>query len=222
MASSIVDDLLDDGAVARGWLGVGIQDLDANLSALLRADGQRGVVVNSVAAGSPAEAAGAEPGDVVVRFNGAPMEDAEQFRQAVAAAAPGSRFTMEVSRNGKQRSLAAELGQRPGGPTAPVADAPEVDPPQEAVGLSLRAIDPGLRAQLDLPERLEGGVVVMRVAEESPAARAGLRTGDIIMTVNRTPVRTPADVAAQLERAGDRALVLVARGGSTLFRVIER
>ncbi len=223
MARTVVDDLLDDGRVSRGWLGVGIQDLDNDLAKLLQADVGAGVVFNQVQDGSPAEKAGVETGDVVLKFNGEGVSDAETFRRVVAGAGPGTKFTLELVRDGKPKTLTGTLVERPSADQEVASGSPLPDEPSDQeIGVVLRPLDDVMRAQLGLSDRVSNGVLIARVVDESPAGRAGLKPGDVILEINRVEVATPAAAAAQFQKAAERALVLVSREGATLFRVVER
>ena len=218
MAQKIAEDLLDDGKVSRGYLGVAIQDLDDGLRAAMELDTEGGVLIADVTPGSAAEKAGFERGDVVVEFDGEGVANLNAFRMSVADAGAGESFKAVVLRDGKRKKLTGKLDERGG--TAAVA--PSTDADSSSLGLGLRPLSPELRARLDMPASVRGGVLVEEVEPSGPAARAGVRPGDVILEVNRRAVSDPGQVANALKASGDRVLMLVLREGATLFVVVSR
>ncbi len=222
MAQRIASDLVGDGRVSRGYLGVAIQDLDEDLQTALGLDNvSGGVLIADVTVDSAAEAAGFRRGDVVVEFNGEEVRDATTFRLSVADAGAGESFKAVVLRDGKRKTLKGELGEL----DAPSDDSGD-DAPAEAgdasLGLSVTPLTPELRDRLELPPRVRSGVVIQTVEPGSAAARAGLRRGDVVLEVNRQGVSDAGDVRAALKRDEDRALLLVLRGRSTQYLVLPR
>lgn len=113
MIQPIMESILEHGKVVRGWLGVGIQDIDADLQLALGLKERKGVLISSVTAGGPAASAGLVRGDVVVEFAGQPVTGAAGFRNRVAAEPPGSQRTLVVVRDGQRKQLEARLGTLP-------------------------------------------------------------------------------------------------------------
>jgi len=214
----IVAELRETGTVERGYLGVNIQSLDEDLAASLGLDDARGALVAEVVAGGPAANAGVQPGDVITRFNGEDVRDATALSRAVAAADPNESARLTVWRDGRSRELTVELGEAPNESVA-ANRGPGSQGGPGAAGLTLQALTPQDRARLDLPDDLEG-VLVTRVAQDSPAAEKGIRAGDVITRIDRQPVTTVADAAAALNAARQRngtALLLVRRGDAQQF-----
>jgi serine protease Do len=216
MARDIMRDLLIDGEVARGWLGVLLQDLDDDLAQALELEEPRGVLVSDVTPGSPAERAGFERGDVVLTINGKTMDSTRRLRTAVATAGPGTAFTAEVVRDGERLTLSGELGTLADEEPEAVADSGPLE------GLKVSPLDDGARAELDIPDRVRAGAVVRVVDEGSAAARAGLREGDVILEVNRRVTPNPDALRKALKRAGDRVLLLVWRESGAIYLVLSR
>ena len=213
MASQIVADLLRDGAVQRGYLGVVIQDLTPELADAIGSPAAVGVLVSEVSPSTPAERAGFARGDVITQLNDTPVTTSAGLRMAVAAAGPNTPFSATVLREGRSRTLKGTLDALPDDPAAPPTPSEPIK--QE---LSLAPLDAATAQRL--PAGVDGGVLVRSVAPGSPAARAGLRPGDVVLQANNKPVRTPAEAYAAL--AETRVLLLISRGGTTLFIVVGR
>ena len=218
--TDIVAELRETGTVERGYLGVSIQSLDEDLAASLGVDEARGALVSEVVEGSPAAEAGVQPGDVVTRFNGEQVRDATALSRLVAAANPSESARLTVWRDGRSRELTVELGEAPNASVA-LNRGPGAQGGTGAAGLTLKALTPQDRAQLELPSDVEG-VLVTGVAPDSPAAEKGIRAGDVITRINREPVTNVADAAAALNAArqgngNGTALLLVRRGDAQQF-----
>ncbi len=179
MARSIMENLIDDGEVQRGWLGVVIQELSDELAASFGVEGEAGVLVSDVTEGGPAERAGLEAGDIIARFNGRKLGSVNDLRLAVAASGPGERVEVEVFRNGKRRTFEVELGDLESG-LARVGPGSEMRL-DERLGLELEDLTPELAERLGL-RATTSGVIVTDVEPMGPAARAGLGRGDVILS----------------------------------------
>jgi serine protease Do len=223
MATPIMESLKKYGKVTRGWLGVSIQDVDQDLATTMKLPTSRGVLVSDVQPGSPAFKAGLRRGDVVVKIDGHQVDTTGNFRNSVALGGSGKKVNLELYREGKLQTLAAELGEMPG-------DKPSASGPQNGVGpaaggldgLSLSEVTPEVRQRLELPNDAPKGLAVMRVAAGSPAARAGLRPGDVLMEVNRKPVATVREFEELYGKTKGNVLLLLYRAGSTVFVVVRR
>jgi len=221
-AAVVVRQLKENGTVERGWLGVELQRLDASLARSLGLDAPRGALIARVLPDGPAAQAGFEAGDVVTRFGGREIESTRDLTFAVAETAPGERVDVEVIRGGARRTLDVELGHRADAGTGSSAPARFSGRGGNApLGLRLAPLTDAERSRLGLPSDVDGALVAA-VRPGSPAARHGLRAGDVIVEVNREPIESPAEAAAALERArGDGALLLVRRGDSQLFVAVD-
>ena len=231
MAEPIMKALMTSGKVVRGWLGVGIQDLDQELATAMNLKTVNGVLLSEVMENGPGAKAGLKSGDVVVELNGQRVDSTGGFRNAVAAAGAGSSVKLKVLRDGKEVALEAKLGELPAEKTAGAGGPGGSDAPSMLEGLTLEDLNPALRRKLDVPSSVKSGVVVTELDPESAVARAGLRPGDVVVEVNRTPVdnvagfRTAYSKAAGPARApGQEARVLfrVLREGRSLFVVVKR
>src|SRR5213596_303121 len=217
-AREVMRQLIASGRVVRGWLGIAIQDVTDELAGTFGV--REGVLVAEVVKGGPAEAAGIRQGDVIVELNGAPIKEVPELQRRVAAVAPGQPVRLKVIRERKPVALSVTVTEMPA--EEPVlAGAPE----DEGWGLSVEPLSGDAAAQLGLT--IAAGLLVTDVVAGSPADKAGLRRGDVIVEVGKKPVADPATLfrtLAQL-KPGDRVLVFVQRpssGGRAEYLVMER
>jgi serine protease Do len=219
VAKDVVRQLKETGRVTRGWLGVAIQGITPAIAKSLGLDPDRpsGALVASVTANSPAEKAGIRQGDVIKAAGGRRVAQVGDLPRIVAGTPPGQSLDLTILRGGKEMTLSARLGELSDSPKPVAAVTPEEDR-TDALGLQLSAITPELRRQHRIPKEVEG-VVITRVADQSPAASAGVQPGDVIVSVDQTPVETPSQAAEQLKQAAARGtvLLLVNRRGSSQF-----
>jgi serine protease Do len=188
-AKVVMDQLIAKGRVVRGSLGVVPEDVPADLRGALGTT--QGAYIRQVTVGSPADKAGLQAGDVIVRFNNKPITDEAMLRDSIAAAGPGANSQIEVLREGKRRTVTALLGElkenRPGAPT-PAEAKPYSDRAQE-MGFRIESITPDAREKMALPAEIDG-LLVRNVEPGSVADTAGLRPGMIVVQANSRPVAT--------------------------------
>jgi len=231
MALNIVEDLLDDGAVQRGFLGVQITDLDSTLSERLGIKEHGGAVVMMVGAGSPAEKAGIQLEDVIVSINGQKVDNSSRLRLIVSGTKPGTVIPIELLRGGKRVTMNATLEALPeealsevGGGTRAIPRTGAAGTPKENVGelvtgVTVQTLTPALRERHDVPANVSG-VIVTKVDPESRAAAMGVEEGDVISHVNRKPVANAAE-ARTLAKGSDKTVLLrVYRKGDTMLLMI--
>jgi serine protease Do len=218
MARSVAEQLIKSGKVRRGYLGVTVQAVTSDMAASLGLKDVRGVIVNNIERGSPAERAGLKQGDVITVINGVQIEDGNSLRNIVASAGPGAEVTMTILRDGREQQLRATLTElanqttsRPtGGQGGNLSD-------EERLGFAATPMTPDLAARLGLGGGARG-LVITDVDPAGAAAEAGLQPGDVIEQVNRQAVRSVEDLKSALSRAGSQPLLmLVNRRGSTVF-----
>jgi Do/DeqQ family serine protease len=223
MAHSVMDQLISSGKVRRSMLGVGVQTMTSDLASGLGTKEVRGVLVNSVAPGSPADRAGVKTGDIVTGVNGVPVNDSNALRNTVASSAPGSDLTVSLLRNGSEQQIHVKVGEL-NGEHARAGQEGSGNGAAESgrLGLSLTPLTPEIAGQLGLGRNVQGAVV----ESEDPsgaAARAGIEEGDVVMQINGQPVRNAQDARSALAKAGDRPpVLLVNRNGQTLFVAVPR
>lgn len=220
MAKPIMDSLLTTGKVVRGWLGVGIQDVNQDLADAMKLGSTRGVLISEVMPDSPAQKAGLKQGDVVLEVNGKKMDSTGRLRNAVAAAGAGAKVDLTIIRDGKKKDVTVKLGELP----AEIAGAGGAVTPEQGSldGLQLESLTPLTRQKFGIPDSTKSGVVVVGLQPGSPAAHAGLQPGDVIKEVNREKVTSVGDFKRAYKKSGKETLLLVARGERQVFIVVKR
>jgi serine protease Do len=218
---NVVDQLREHGRVARGWLGVQMQEITPALAKAIGLANVKGVLVDLVTKDSPAARAGVKQGDVIIAFDDAPVTDTRDLAFAVAALSAGKGVPVQVQRDGKQVSLNVTIGSEPAQPhLAANAAAPEHG---GRSGLALARISPERRQELGLDTA--GGVLVADVAPGSPADQSGLQAGDVILGIGGRPVSSPEDAASRIhaaENTNRSALpLLVMRDGTTAYMALD-
>ncbi len=218
MADNVMQQLIRNGHVERGRLGVAVQTVTSDVAKSLGMKKVEGALVSSVTPGSAAQKAGLERGDVIVRLNGTEVEDSNALRNRISSTRPGSEVSLTVLRGGHERTLSATLDE-----LAPKTTAENVGGGESQggrLGLSVRPLSPEEAHQLDL-HRGEG-LVVAQVDPDGPAADAGFQPGDVIEQVNGQPVTSASSLREAVEAAGDRpALVLISRKGNNFFLTMQ-
>ena len=218
-AEPIIDSLMTNGSVTRGWLGVQIQSLDADLADALDADDGNGALVAEVSSGSPAADAGLESGDVIRSVDGEEIEDARELSRVIARSGPGRTVKIEILRDGREREIDVTLGDLDTAAPAMADGSPNGSSGGDLGGLNIEELAPEHRSRLGLPSDVDG-VLVTQVTPGSAAAEKGIRPGDVITGINRRAVDDVADARSALEaaRSGDgRALLVVRRGESQRY-----
>src|SRR5437763_3755171 len=221
---SVVAQLKESGHVTRGWLGVAIQSITPAIAKSLgmNPDEPTGALVATVTANSPAAKAGLKPGDVILTANGQPVKSVHDLPRLVASMPPGQKLELSVRRGGKDMNLAATSAEMPQEQQTASAQSTgeEKGPPPSATGLGLQlaAIDQSLRREFRIPKDVEGAVVT-KVASDSPAAALGIEPGDVIVSVDQQPVKSPQEAAEKLKEASANGniLLLLNRHGTSQF-----
>lgn len=205
MAKAVKDQLVRNGKVVRGWLGVIIQDIDDELAKSFDLKNSEGVLVAEVSPDSPADSGGLKQGDVILRLDGEVVSDVGDLRNKIALTSPGTNMTFEILRNGKKKTLRIKIGEQPNSRIVSKANHKLLG----KLGLVLQDLTPDLAQQFGYAEGQ--GVLVAEVEPGSPAASVGMRAGQLIEGANRVPVH---DMKEFLE-----ALKLSNNTGRVLFRI---
>ncbi len=218
LAKSVITQLVEHGRVERGWLGVSVQPLTKELAKGFKRNDAAGALVASVVAGSPAERAGVKPGDIIVEFAGKKLAKSGDLPSLVAEARVGNDVPVVVVREGKEVRLTARIARLEEEEAAKVADV-EVDG-KNTLGLSVQPLTPPMASELGLQVR--EGVLVRDVAAGSRAGEAGIRAGDVIVEVNRQPVRTVEELKTHIDNQikGAPTVLLIRREGGTMYVAI--
>ena len=232
IARTISTSLIKTGKVVRGWLGVGIQEITADLAKAFKVKEQRGALVSDVNDRGPALKAGVQRGDVIVEFDGKEVQSVSELRNRVAQTQVGSNVKLKVMREGQEKFLTINIAERPSdamlargiepGSSTPEAAEPRKGPLNVLSDLRIKPLDEESRAQLNVGPKT-AGVVVAHVQAGSPAEQAGLQRGDVIQEVNRQHVASVKDYesAASKIKKEENAVLLVNRQGNTIFIVIN-
>jgi serine protease Do len=219
MAKQVIEQILAKGKVVRGWLGVGIQPLTAELAKKFGVTEGGGVLVNEVFDKDPAALAGIRPGDVIVRINGVLVDSPNRLSRLIGTLAPGATSRIEVVRDLKPLILEVPLTERPEAPV--LASLPRVEKLESKLGLEVQESTASLVEQFKL--RQSTGVVITKVDPNSLAQAEGLREGDLIIEVNRTEVTSLVEFTSTISqsRRGDAILLRVLRENRAFYVVLK-
>jgi serine protease Do len=218
-AKPLVPQLIAKGEVTRGYLGVNIQSITPSLAKALKLQSQKGALVADVSPGGPAETGGIKRGDVIIGFNGKTVDDSHHLPALVAAAPVGREAAVTILRQGQEKKLTVQVGELPGEKTGSGKSA---RPATGKWGLQLGDVTPQTAQRYHLQD--DKGVVVVRVEPGSQAAAAGLRSGDLILEVNRQPVGSVQEVLENMDRSQpkDQLLLLVQRQSGKFYVPLEQ
>ena len=214
VAIDISNQLKASGRVARGWLGIGIQEITKDLAESFGMKSTSGALVAGVEKGSPAEKGGLETGDVVVKFDGKPVTASVDLPRIVGTTKPGKQVPVEVLRKGSTKVLSVTLGEMPVDKDEVTAAAPSnAKPETNKLGLTLRELTPQQRRNLN------GRNALVVVDAQGNAAQAGIRRGDLILALNNTEVQSLEQFTKQVNavQAGKTIALLVQRENNTLY-----
>ncbi len=213
LAKTVVDQLVSTGKVVRPWIGVGIQPITEEMVSFLKLDERKGALVSQVYSGSPAEKAGLEVGDVIIRVDDTGIDDPDTLVRTVLRHEVGDDLKLLVVRNGKEKRLEVKTGVMPDEPSGSgVAGTGKVP----AFGVEVQDLTSEMAGAMGIGT--EGGVVVTGVTPGSPADQSGIQRGDVILEVNRQPVESVSSFLEAASKAtGDTALLLIGRDGRTFF-----
>ena len=212
VAISVQDQIVKYGRVQRGRLGVSIQEVDQALAESFGLSQPAGALISSVEKDSPAAQAGLEPGDVILSADGKEIQSSNELPPIIANIRPGTSARLQIWRKGKRQDIDVKVG---GAREDEVAsdDGKEASPGK--LGLALRQLRPEERRRLDGRD----GLVVENVS--GAAARAGIRPGDLVLSVNGEPVTSVEQLRALVAKASKRVALLIQRGDATLFVPVD-
>jgi len=217
IAKEIVPQLKERGRVTRGWLGVMIQKVTPDIAESLGLDEAKGALVAEVVKDGPAKTAGLQQGDVIVQYDGKAVNDSAELPLLVARTPVGTSVDVVVIRGGERSTIKVEIGELEDETMAEAGTESSED-----LGLDLQTLTSDLADNLGLGKDVHG-VVVTAVDPEGSAAEAGLRRGDVIVEVNRKPVKDVAEFRTALKDGkGKSVLFLVRRGDNTIFLAVKR
>lgn len=223
LATNVIEQLASTGTVQRGWLGVHIQEVSEDIADSLGLEDAQGALVVEILEGSPAAQSGLEVGDIILEYNDNPLEKMRDLPRLVAETRAGAPALLKVWRDGETITLDSEIGtQSEENQVAQADHATPSDTPK--LGLVLSSLDEETRAKYNVDDTTEG-VLVTRVLPDSPAARKGLQSGDVILAVGKDTVTTPQDIVAHVRSAHDAdkstVLLRVERRGQERFVAVR-
>jgi serine protease Do len=214
LARQVMDQILKNGKVVRAYLGILPQDITPTMARALGEKDARGIVVGDVTPNSPAQESGLQRGDILVEVNGKPVTDSNALRMSISMMPPGTSIKLKVLRSGSERDMTVKLAELP---TETAKASSQDEGGSKALdGVEVSSLNPQTAQELNLPPNTTG-VVVSSVDPASKMADSGLREGDVIQEVNHQPVKNLSEFQSAIRKAGNDPLLLVNRGGRTLF-----
>jgi serine protease Do len=218
MAKSIEDQLHKDGKVTRGWLGVVIQNVDKDLAESFGLKEAGGILISEVQKDSPASAAGLQQGDVIIRLNGARLQDVSDLRNRVALIRPESKAMVEIMRNGREKKIQVSIGEQPAN-FSKRSPGSNSDESLDQYGLTLQELTPELAKKFEYEEN--SGLIISNIGSGSSAEEAGLKPGQLVEEVNRKKVSNLKELANALKQSkSDKILLRVRTGNYSTYIVL--
>jgi serine protease Do len=216
MGQPIYESLVKTGKVVRGYLGIGIQDLNKDLAKSFHVTDGKGALVTDVKEDSPADHAGLQQGDVITSYQSSPVEDAVALQRLVTKTTVGAKVSVKVLRDGHEKELTVKIGEQPG--ETKIAKADSNDGEYAFAGVAVADLDRDTAKELGIKGKAQG-VVVTSVEPDSGADKAGLMPGDVIREINRQPVKSVKEFEklSSSVKKGDNVLMLINRRGASLF-----
>ncbi|HYM71334.1 MAG TPA: DegQ family serine endoprotease [Stellaceae bacterium] len=227
VAKKVVAEIEAHGKVSRGWLGVQIQEVTPAIAASLGLKADHGALVAVITPNGPSANTGLKQGDIILAFNGTEIGKLRDLPRLVSAAAPGSKANLTVWRNGKETTVEVAIGEAPENPRVASAGTEEQQPSDgraDALGMHLANLNNEMRRGLHVGRDVHG-VVVTHVDDGSVGDNLGLNQGDIIVSINQEPIRSPQEAADRLNEIAKSpnksALLLLNRHGVTQYLGVE-
>ena len=225
LARDIMQQLVANGKVTRGYLGVAVQTITPAVAEQFNLKNNDGALIADITPDSPADKAGLQSGDIITHLNNKPIKDGRALQFAVAAIRPGDTATATIIRDGKTKKIDITVGNQPGdraGKTGKNTRNDDTDDDTGTLnGVAVTDLDRNTRRQLGIPATVTGALITS-VDPDSPAAEAGLTRGSVIQEINRQPVRN-ADDAINLTKnpPGKKTLVKIWNQGRTAYVVVD-
>ncbi|MGO8927417.1 MAG: DegQ family serine endoprotease [Limisphaerales bacterium] len=221
LARNVMDSLISYGRVARGYLGVMIQDVTPALAKEFKLKDTGGALIGDVVPKGPADKAGLKDGDVVIEYSDKNVVDSRRLRLAVGETKPGTTVPIKILRNGESKTLEVTVQQLPGSEELAKSDTSSGTDTGTLNGVGVADLDQQTRQELKVPENVKG-VVITEVKPDSPSAEAGLKQGDVIEEINRHPVKTADEAVKLTENPKDKVTLLrIWSNGGSHYVVVD-
>ncbi len=222
LAQTVMQDLIKDGEVTRGWLGVSIQPVTEDMASALGLKSRKGALIGDVLPDGPAAKAGMKRGDVITKIANNEIDDVNDLLNRVAALRPGTTVEVTVHRDGKSRGLKTKIEKREAEKSATSRGADPEPTGLSSLGMEATELTEASARRYGVETELKAGLLVTQVTPGGPAVEAGLRSGDIVVEANRKPVKSAAELKKALEgvKKGEKALILINRSGNTFYGVL--
>ena len=218
MAGKVMSDLIENGYVIRAWLGVWIQELEDKVARALDLDTREGALISQVAEDSPADKAGIKTGDIIVAFNGVPINGPAKLQNVVSSSKPDKKSKVEIIRDGKRKTISVVLEELPQENTVV---ATHQTAKNHELGLEVQELNRSLAERFDIDRGIDG-ILITSVERGSPGAKAGLRMGDVILRVGSKEI-TSVKEFRKLAAPEDTQIILllIQRGDNSRYFTIE-
>lgn len=227
LVQSVSNSLVKNGKMVRGYLGVTVQTMSKGVADALKIADSKGALITDVAPDSPAEKAGLKDGDVILKINDQAVSDSAKLSLMVSSIAPKTPLKLTIMRDGKEETINATTGfQKKGGKPGMETDEDDNsmasnDDTGVLNGVAVADIDRNARRELNIPNRVQGAIIT-RVEDGSAAARAGLQPGDVILEINKQPVKNAEEAVKLSEVSGDKKTLLkLWSRGSTVYTQVD-
>ncbi len=207
MVDHILTSLREDGMVKRAWLGVQVQPVNQGIADYYGLKKPAGVLVARVNDDTPAQKAGLEDGDIIMRIDGKQVDTVAQLRNTVSLLPVGKTVNLDIQRDGKDLTKKVTLDPLPAPENVAQGRSPSATADDGIEGVTVRALDSSMRSRLELDDDVEG-LLVTSIETRSRASREGLREGDIILEIDKRSVTSLNDYRQAMERAGDNGVLL--------------
>jgi serine protease Do len=233
LATNVIAQLREFGETRRGWLGVSIQPVTEEIAESLGMDRARGALIAGITKGGPADGSEIEPGDVVLEFDGKPVDEWRDLPRVVADTTVGKTVDVVVFRKDEERTITVELGRLEDGERLIASNATGGDngdaageEPITALGMTFGELDEDAREEYGIDESIETGVVITEVEENSIAADKGVEVGSVVVEIGQVEVKAPEDILERLEETSEagrkNALFLISSPTGELSFVVMR
>jgi serine protease Do len=221
LARDVMESLVADGKVTRGYLGVMIQDVTPSLAKEFNLKDQKGALIGDVVPKGPADKAGLKSGDIVLEFNGKAVTGSRQLKLQVARVKPSESVPVKVLRNGSTKTLEVTVKELPGSEQIAKSGTHSSDDSEALKGVAVGDLDAQTRREMNIPENVHGAVV-LEVDENAAAREAGLKPGDVILEINRQPVKSAEDAVKLTESPKDQTTLLrIWSNGGSRYVVVD-